>query len=88
MNVLRFKCPKCKGGLLVEIVTGQWSRLFIEGVTPDGEVICGHEDWDGDGEHWFECGTCGYVLEDLTDSDELLEWMQKRRAYTDGSLEE
>jgi hypothetical protein len=84
-ELLSFTCPECKGNWLLEIVTGQWSKLTIKGLRPDGEVICGDEDVDGCGERWFECGKCGYVLEDkdgcrLCDEDELLEWMKENDA--------
>ena len=82
---LTFRCPKCKKKKLLEITTGLCSKLPIEGFTPDGDVICGDEEVDGCGDHWFECGGCGYVLKDadgspLGDTDELLQWMKDRGA--------
>ena len=76
--MLKFKCPKCGGEKLQERLYCDTMLTDIEKVNEDGTIEYGKS--IGDGEIYsleYECKECGYVLDDVTCEEELVDYLKE-----------
>lgn len=65
-------CPQCRSNFLVEVLAGVSTRVRVDGIDEDGQLILGPQDDASGGEvHGYRCGNCdapvihnGHVVRD------------------------
>lgn len=78
--MLKFVCPRCKATRLEEVMTNVTQFSVIQTVEEkDGEAMVEYaaEGNTEEGEiDRYQCVSCGYVLEGVTEPEELVEWLR------------
>ncbi len=75
----QFTCPKCKCNILEEVVSGITTSYAFTGIDDQGELV-----YDGETENYggefsrYQCKNCGYVIENVSDPEELAEWIDNQ----------
>ncbi len=75
MAKLRFTCPKCNCNTLECCLDGP-HRCDITSIDDEGELEWGLYESNGDINR-FQCSGCGYILENVTDDEEVVEWVKE-----------
>lgn len=78
MKSLSFECPTCGHDVAEEVVCGVTTSYAFNSVNEDGEL-----EYNGDSETTggefsrYQCAGCGFVLDGVSNSEELVEWLKK-----------